>query len=138
VRSLLLDSSVWLAAARETDEPEHAAATALVRRRTQHEVELRLLDLTIYELGNVTICKWKLGTDRAGRVVERALQLAGTAPLVPTPEERRSALALAEEHGLSVYDATYGAVARARRLTLVSGDLRLQDAGLAVAPATVA
>lgn len=133
--TLLIDSSVWLAAAREDDEPQHTAATELMRRRSRRELELRLLDLTTYELGNVIICKWRFGPERAEGIVERALRLAGTAPLVPTRDERRSALGLAEQHGLSVYDATYAAVAQARRLRLVSGDRRLQDAGLAVAPA---
>ena len=66
------------------------------------------------------------------------LRIAGVEPLVPSPHERRAAWGLAEEHGLSGYDATYAAVAQSRRLTLVSGDLRLQDAGFAVAPAAVA
>jgi len=138
MNALLLDSSVWLAWARREGEPHHAAASAIVSRRERHEAEIRLLDLTPYELGNVVVRGWRRPAAHADRLVERVLQLAGTAPLVPTPEERRSAHALAEQHGLSVYDATYGAVARARRLTLVSTDGELQDAGLAVAPAALA
>jgi predicted nucleic acid-binding protein len=58
-------------------------------------------------------------------------------PLVPTAAERGEAHRLAEEHGLSVYDATYAAVAQQRRLMLLSGDRTLVDAGLATAPADV-
>jgi len=101
------------------------------------EVEVRLLDLTPYELGNVLIRAWRQPAMRADEFVARALAVAQTRQLVPTPEERKAAHALAEQHGLSVYDATYGAVAQSRRLTLVSGDRKLLDAGLAILPADV-
>jgi predicted nucleic acid-binding protein len=70
-------------------------------------------------------------------IVDAAVDIAGGPPLVPTAAERREAHALAEQHGLSVYDATHAAVARERRLTLVTGDRRLLKAGLAVSPAGV-
>jgi predicted nucleic acid-binding protein len=133
---LLLDSSVWLAAAQRQDEHDHAPATAILRREARREVELRLLDLTVYEIGNVAIRKWKRPAEEADGLVSRVVRIAGP-PLVPTPAERRDAHALAQQHGLSVYDATYAAVARERRLTLVSGDRKLLDAALATAPAAV-
>jgi len=134
---LLLDSSVWLAWARAVDEPHHAAATAIVTRSARGEVELRLLDLTAYELGNVVVRAWKQPRRIARLVVDAALDICATPPLVPTAAERRDAHALAEQHGLSVYDATYAAVAQERRLTLVSGDRQLLRAGLATAPGDV-
>lgn len=134
---LLLDSCVWLAWARAVDEPDHEAATALVTKSARGQVELRLLDVTLYELGNVVVCAWKQPPRAARLIVDAAFDIAGGLPLVPTPAERREAHALAEEHGLSVYDATYAAVAQERRLTLVSGDRQLLRAGLAVAPADV-
>jgi len=134
---LLLDSSAWLAYARAEDEPDHEAVAAILTRSARGEVELRLLDLTAYELGNVVVRAWRQPTRVARLVVDAALDLCAAPPLVPTPAERRSAHALAEQHGLSVYDATYAAVALERRLTLVSGDRRLLRAGLATAPAEV-
>ncbi len=134
---LLLDSSVWLAYARTEDEPDHNAAGELITRSARGEVELRLLDLTLYELGNVVVCAWKRSPQIARLLVDAAVDIAGGLPLVPTAAERREAHALAKQHGLSVYDATYAAVAAERRLTLVSGDGRLLKAGLAVAPAAV-
>jgi predicted nucleic acid-binding protein len=134
---LLLDSSVWLAWMRVGDEPNHEAATTIVERASTGEVEVRLLDLTLYELGNVLVRAWGESAAHAEGFVGRAMTIAEAPPLVPTPAERRVAYGLAEQHRLSVYDATYAAVARERRLTLVSGDRKLLDAELAVAPAGV-
>lgn len=135
--TLLLDSSVWLAWTRERREPHHAAATALLARRMNREVELRLLDLTLYELGNVVVCAWKRPAREAEELINRVTTVASSVPLVPSAAERSSAHALAAEHGLSVYDATYAAVARARRLTLVTADRQLLASGQGVAPADV-
>ncbi len=132
---LLLDSSVWLAWMRTEEEPNHEAARSIVERALTDDVEVRLLDLTPYEIGNVLIRAWRQPATRADEFVARALAVAHARRLVPTPDERNAAHALAEEHGLSVYDATYGAVAQSRRLTLVSGDRKLLDAGLAISPA---
>lgn len=134
---LLLDSSVWLAWLRADDEPNHAAATQIVQRRLDRSAELRLLDLTLYEIGNVIVRAWRRPCTLADGFIERVMRVANGAPLVPTPAERRAAHAMADEHGLSVYDATYAAVARERRLTLVSGGARLVGAGLASAPGAV-
>lgn len=134
---LLLDSCVWLAWARAVDEPDHDAASAIVTKSARGEVELRLLDLTLYELGNAVVCAWKQPTRVARLIVDAAVDIASGPPLVPTAAERREAHSLAEEHRLSVYDATYAAVAQERRLTLVSGDRQLLRVGLAVAPADV-
>jgi predicted nucleic acid-binding protein len=137
MRRLLLDSCVWLAWARADDEPHHAAASAIIERRRRGEIELRLLDLTLYEVGNTVIRRWRLPVAQADGLVTRLGEIAGVPPLVPSPTERHAAHVLAEQHGLSVYDATYAAVVRARHLTLVSVDGLLLDAGLAVAPGAV-
>jgi predicted nucleic acid-binding protein len=134
---LLLDSCVWLAWVRPIDEPDHEAAEAIITRTARGEVELRLLDLTVYELGNTVVRGWRHPRREAEMMVAAALDLCAAPPLVPTAAERRDAHALAEEHRLSVYDATYAAVAQERRLTLVSGDRQLLRAGLATAPGDV-
>lgn len=132
---LLLDSSVWLAWMKADDEPNHAAARHIVDRRLKREVEMRILDLTLYEIGNVIVRAWRWPCEMADSFVARVTEISNGPPLVPTASERRGAHALAESHGLSVYDATYAAVARERRLTLVSGDKALLRAGLATVPA---
>jgi predicted nucleic acid-binding protein len=134
---LLVDSSVLLAWVRAEGEPNHGAARHLVARRMAREVELRILDLTLYEIGNVIVRAWREPRELADGFVARVTDISNGPPLVPTAAERKAAHALAEEHRLSVYDATYAAVAQERRLTLVSGDRRLLRAGLASAPADV-
>ncbi|HMJ02304.1 MAG TPA: type II toxin-antitoxin system VapC family toxin [Conexibacter sp.] len=134
---LLLDSSVWLAWMRADDEPNHEAATAIVARSYTREVELRLLDLTLYELGNVIVRAWQRPSEVADGFVSHVTTVVEAPPLVPTAAERRVAHQLAERHRLSVYDATYAAVAKERRLTLISGDNALLTAGLAAAPGDI-
>lgn len=134
---LLLDSSVWLAWARAEREPDHAAATVLVERRRRRELELRLLDLTVYEVGNVVLRDWRRDADDAEGLVAAVLTIAGAPPLIPSPAERRRALELADVRELTLYDAAYAAVAESRGLRLVSGNGALCDAGLATPPAAV-
>lgn len=98
---------------------------------------MRILDLTLYEIGNVIVRAWREPRELADGFVARVTTIANGPPLVPTAAERREAHRLAEEHRLSVYDATYAAVAQERRLTLVSGDRALVRAGLATTPADV-
>lgn len=135
--TLLLDSSVWLAWMRADGEPNRDAANAIVERTVTGGTELRMLDLTVHELGNVLVRAWRESATTAEAFVSRAIAAAKVPPLVPTATERRDAYELAEKHGLSVYDATYAAVASKRRMTLISGDGRLVRAGLAVVPAEV-
>ncbi|WP_320669756.1 type II toxin-antitoxin system VapC family toxin [Patulibacter defluvii] len=134
---LLLDSSVWLAWARPDGEPDHDPARRIVERRIARRVELRLLDLTLYELANVVLRGWRRPAADAEGLVDACRTLAGAPPLVPDGGEWRRAAELAEERGLTAYDAAYAAVAAARGLTLVSGDRALVAAGLAVAPGEV-
>jgi predicted nucleic acid-binding protein len=52
-------------------------------------------------------------------------------------EELADALALAELHGLTVYDAAYAAVARSRHARLATLDRLLLDAGLGERPSEI-
>jgi predicted nucleic acid-binding protein len=133
-RALLLDASVWLASL-DSDDRHHGAARRLIESAATGSTTLAALDLTLYEVANVAVVRWRSPTD-AERLV-RLVQLA-----CPTTLERaddallRAAAALAERHRLTVYDGAYVAAAQRRDWTLVSGDLHdLVDPGLAVSPA---
>ena len=54
---LLVDSSVWLAAVDESDE-HHTAAAELVALGP-NERDLASLDLTLFEVANVTLHRWR-------------------------------------------------------------------------------
>jgi predicted nucleic acid-binding protein len=130
VTPLLLDASIWVAAA-ALEEPYHRDADALVES-TAH---LAALDLTLFEVANA------LGVKRAepGRartlcgVIAARCQQDRLVRVGPDLIER--AIDIAAEHNLTAYDAAYVAAARRNGWTLVSTDIAdLVSKGLAVAP----
>jgi predicted nucleic acid-binding protein len=127
---LLLDASIWIAAA-TPDNRWESAAGSLIRRPPR---PLAALDLTLYEVANVVGVRYR---DPAGaKTVASLVRRRSRDRLVPfDPELFDAALALAAEHGLSAYDAAYVAAARRHGWTLVSIDVRdLVSKGLAVTP----
>ena len=131
--ALLLDASVWLAAL-DPDDDHHSAATQLVQAAADGTVTLAALDLTLYEVANVAIVRWRSQPD-AERLVDLVL-LGCTDTLERADDELlRQASAIAAQHRLTVYDAAYVAASRRRRWTLVSGDLAdLVTPGHAIPP----
>jgi predicted nucleic acid-binding protein len=125
----LLDSGVWIAA-RNADNPHHGAALALLdgdRRCTA-------LDLTLYEVSNVAMRQWR---DRERADILARLVSATCADTLVRIDEKvvGEAIDVADEHGISVYDAAYAAVSRLNGWTLVSTDIRdLVSRGLAITP----
>jgi predicted nucleic acid-binding protein len=127
---LLLDASVWIAAA-DFEDDHHAAARALVLAL---ERPLGALDLALYEIANV------VGVIKGQR--ESATRICGT--LLKRSEGRlarvdqalaEQAILLAAEHGLTAYDAAYVAAAHKYSWKLVSIDMRaLVKPGLAATP----
>ena len=129
---LLLDSSVWLAANDERDR-YHASASEIVALG-EDEPQLAALDLTLFEVGNVAIRRWR-SLSRAREVTE-LVEIAAAGNLERVDGETVCAtIADADMHGLSSYDAAYVTVARRRGWTLVSCDHRdLVRPGHAVTP----
>jgi predicted nucleic acid-binding protein len=127
--SLLVDASVWVAAAL-VDDPNQAAADAVVESTER----LGALDLTLLEVANALGMKHAEPTE-ANRLCGVIVARCGKRLVRVDPELIASALDLAQEHGLTAYDAAYVAAARRNGWTLVSTDLEdLVSKGLAVAP----
>lgn len=128
--TLLLDASVWLAAV-DRDDPFHESARALV---AEPGAGRAALDLTLYEVGNVAVRRWRdLG--RATRLLRVVVTACGDRLAGVDQELALAAVSLAEEYGLTVYDAAYVAAARRHGWRLVSGDIvDLVDRKLAIAP----
>ena len=129
-----LDASVLLACEDADDDNHHAARRLLVG-----DDPLATLDLAFYEVINVAVRAWG-DQDAAQRLSARIVAVAEDGGL-----RRADALllgnaaAIAEQHGISVYDAAYVAAARDGGGQLVSCDLRdLVSRGLACLPAEVA
>jgi predicted nucleic acid-binding protein len=127
---LLLDSGVWIATRDAKDRWEASSRElAFGRRRTTGA-----LDLTLYEVANTVGAKWRRDADAAElcrsverRCARRMVRMEG--------DLIRTTVDIAIEHQLTSYDAAYVAVARRRRWTLVSTDIRdLVSKGLAITP----
>ena len=125
----LLDAGVWIAAKNEQDRfagdsrrlvlETHRAAAAL--------------DLTFYEVANVVGSVW--GRHGEAASLCRALSLRCDRIVAVDAGLLDAGIALAEEHGLSAYDAAYVAAARRYDWRLVSTDIRdLVSKGLAITP----
>jgi predicted nucleic acid-binding protein len=126
---LLLDASVWVAAA-QARETHHASAFAV----TRSEAVLAALDLTLLEVANAIGVKCA-DPHRAARTCDALVARCDERIVRVGPELVVRLLGLAAQHGLTAYDAAYVAVAQQNGWTLVSTDIRdLVSRGLAVTP----
>jgi predicted nucleic acid-binding protein len=131
--ALLLDASVWLAAL-DPDDRHHPAARRVLQAAADGTETLAALDLTLYEVANVAVVRWRSPAD-AERLVE-LVRLACPDTLERADSELlRQAGAIAVDHALTVYDAAYVAASSRRDWVLVSADLAdLVAPGLALSP----
>lgn len=81
-------------------------------------------ELLYYEVGNVLATKTRLGADETTELFERLLTLDIETHTLGA-DEYHASLRLARRHGLSVYDASYLALALAVGAKLVTADRRL-------------
>lgn len=137
IDSLLLDTSVLLKWFHADGEPEVAPARALRGAHQDGMIEVRVLDLAIYELGNVLVRSLGWRGSAVADQLDDLTRLCGT-PLVLDPAWRRRAAQLAEQHGLSFYDAAWAATAAELDLILVSAERQLLRAELAQSATVVA
>jgi predicted nucleic acid-binding protein len=136
VNHLLLDASVWLAAVNPA-EARHAESYGLIDSAAEGTT-LAALDLTLYEVANVAIVRWRSDTE-AARVVALVQAACGDALESLDEELVRESSLLALEHDLTVYDAAYVASSRRRGRQLVSCDeVDLVGPGFAITPAEAA
>jgi predicted nucleic acid-binding protein len=134
VTQLVLDAGVWVAA-NDVDDAHVGPAADLIRRASLGELSVVALDLTLYEVANVALVRWRSPRD-AELLVELVESVATLLRI--DGDVMREAVRVADRHGLTAYDAAYVAAAHRRGATLVSTDLAdLVRPGLAVAPDSV-
>ena len=129
--TLLLDAGVWIGAADDGD-PFHEEAKALV---FDVDRPLAAMDLTLYEVANALGVR--KGQPREARYMAELIvkRCGGESLVVADPDLIDIATSVAEEHGLTAYDAAYVAAANRNGWTLVSADIAdLVSKELAVAP----
>jgi predicted nucleic acid-binding protein len=126
---IFLDASVLLAA-EDLDDPNHQAASALLRTGA-----LGTLDLAAYETVNVAEVRWR-DPEASRRLRERVWAIADLGALVRVDRTLTDRAAkLSREHTISAYDAAYVAGAERLGAPLASCDERdLVSRGLAKFP----
>jgi predicted nucleic acid-binding protein len=134
--NVVSDASVVLKWFHAEGEEEVEPARALLEHYARHAIGLLVLDLTPYEVGNALLRgRARVAADRVAVVLDA---LADICPQVaPTRDELREAATLAERHGLTLHDAAYAAVARARKADLVTLDEALLQSGVGRRPSAV-
>ena len=134
---LLVDTSVVLKWLHEEGEAEVEAARELLAAHRGGAARLLLLDLAVYELGNVLLRRLGLPAAVVTDQLNLVRRLCG--PVVhPTPSWHAEAAQLGERHRLTFYDASWATAARALGSPLVSADRALLAADLAISPTTAA
>ncbi|MGH9064029.1 MAG: type II toxin-antitoxin system VapC family toxin [Acidimicrobiales bacterium] len=135
--TLLVDTSVLLKWFHSEGESELAGARAIRDATQRGEVQARVIDLALYEMGNVLLrgLGWD-GSDVADQLDD--LVIVCGAPLAMAAGWFRRAAAIGATHGLTFYDAAWAAAAEALGVSLVSADAQLLAAGLAESPGAAA
>jgi predicted nucleic acid-binding protein len=131
--TVVVDTSIALKWFHAEGEQEVEPARALLMRHRDRRIALHVLDLTHYELGNALL-RGPAGLD-GERVATVLGALAEMCPaVVANPQDLRQACRLAEEHGLTLYDAAYAAAAKRRDAQLATLDGDLLECGLGRRP----
>lgn len=124
--ALLLDTSVLLGFFIELPRGARAKARALRRSWLLNEgPQLLLLDLSIYELVNVLVRQQAMPGGVVARAVQETYALEMPVLAVDAELAARTAM-LAEELGISGYDAAFVAASRRIGATLVTADEQLE------------
>ena len=134
---LLIDTSVLIKWFHDAGESEVLEARAIRDAHVRGDVDAHVLDLAIYEVGNVLARSLKWTATDVEDQLDDLLTTVG-APIVMAQGWLGDAAVLAETHLLPFYDASWAATAAALGISLVSADRRLVSAGLAKTPTTVA
>jgi predicted nucleic acid-binding protein len=130
---LLLDTSVLIKWFHAEGEEELAEARLLRAAHLRGDVEAHILDLALYEVGNVLLRALRWDPADAADQLDDLLTIMGT-PIVSALEWLRLAAELSSAHGLTFSDAAWAAAAQSMGIPLVSADRQLRSAGLAESP----
>ena len=131
---LVVDTSVIVKWFHAENEAEVGESRAILAAHRDEILTAHILDLNIYEFGNVLLRALHWSADDTADQIDDLLVICGP-PLAPAPQWRRDAATLAHQHKLTFYDALFVAAARALGAPLVSTDGQLLAADLAETPA---
>ena len=124
----LVDTSVVIKWFHEEGESDVEPARRLLTAHRTGGARLFLLDLVVYELGNVLVRALRRPAPAVAQQLDLLHRLCG--PLVhPAPSWHVRAARLAEQHRLTFYDASWAAAAEALDCELVTADRQLLAVG---------
>ena len=135
--TLLVDTSVLIKWFHESGEAEFVEARAIRDAHQRGQLEARIIDLAMYEVGNVLLTRLRWAASDIASQLDDLVAICGT-PLITSSAWLRDAATLGESHQLTFYDAAWAASARGLGVPLVSSDTKLLAAGLAESPAVTA
>ncbi len=136
VTDVVCDASVVLKWFHDEGEQGVDEARRLLAGHRSGRLTAWVLDLTFYELGNVLLraLRWE-----AADVAAQLDDVRSICPvLAPSGNDLRLSAKLAEQHGLTFYDAAYAAAARSRGAVLATADQALLAAGAGEPPGAIA
>lgn len=134
---LLIDTSVLIKWFHSEGESELLPARALRAAHVAGELDAHILDLGLYEVGNVLVRALRWSPADVADQLDDLRTILGP-PLVMTGTWLRRAAALANAHALTFYDASWAATAAELSMPLISADRQLLAAGLAESPSEIA
>jgi predicted nucleic acid-binding protein len=133
VTTLLVDASVIIKWFHSEGETELAEARAIRDATARGDVSCRVIDLALYELGNVLLRALGWGASQIADQLDDIVVVCG-APLAMAADWLRNAAVIGVAHGLTFYDAAWAAAAEALGISLVTADTALLAAGLGESP----
>ena len=131
--TLLIDTPVLIKWFPNESESQVAEARALREATRRGDVEARVIDLALCEMGNVLLHSSRWSGPAVADQLDDLIVICGS-PLAMAADWLRLAAVLGAANGLAFYDACWAAAARALGISLVSADVQLLDAGLAESP----
>jgi predicted nucleic acid-binding protein len=137
VTAILVDTSIVIKWFHSDGESELGAARSLRDAHVAGRIDAHILDLAMYEVGNVLVRALAWPAAAVADQLADLLTIVGT-PLVLDPTWVAHAAELAVAHRLTFYDAAWAAAARGLGIALVSADRQLLAAGVAESATTVA
>jgi predicted nucleic acid-binding protein len=131
VTNLLLDTSVLITWFHSAGEQHVEEARALRSAHVSGSLRVHILDLAVYELGNVLLRALRWSAADVADQIDDLLVICGP-PLILTSAWAREAASVAERHRLTFYDAAWAAAARSLDVPLVTADRQLLQTELAL------
>ena len=129
---VLCDASIVLKWFHSEGEEEVDEARAVLAAHRAGDLSASILDLTLYEIGNVLLRSLGWPASDVGDQLDDLRAICVT--VAPTAEEFRTAAEIGRRGDLTYYDAAYAAVAKSRGATLATADRGLVRSGYGERP----